>query len=147
MQIPAFDAFRKERDVLYGRPWSIDPAGASFTLTIPDADVVFEDEDDDGLRPDEPSYRMALRVLGQLDGFREKAAEYLARIVDARRFGMHGASYFNHVACDARAKTVTVAMAWETDIYSEWSVTFVWPEWESEASRGYHAIGMGYRSR
>jgi hypothetical protein len=62
-------------------------------------------------------------------------------------FGMHGESYFNHVVCDAWEKKVTVAMSWEADIYSEWSVTFIWPDWDGGDGRGYHAIGMGFRSR
>ena len=146
MQIPAFHEFRKESAPVYGKPWSIDPGGASFTLTLPDADVLFDD-DEDGAQPHEPSYRMALMVLDRLDAFRDRAAEYLAGVVDAARFGMHGESYFNHVVCDARERKVTVAMTWETDIYSEWSVTFIWPDWDGDDARGCHAIGMAYRSR
>lgn len=146
MQIPAFSEFRKETETIYGRPWSIDPGGASFTLTLPDADAVLDDNDEYG-QPHEPSYRMALLVLDRLDAFREKAAEYLAHVVDAKRWGMHGGSYFNHVVCDARQGTVTVAMSWDNNIYAEWTVAFAWPEWESPNSRGFHAFRMGYRSR
>lgn len=144
MQIPALEDFRKTNGPTYGRPWSVDPAGADFTLTIPDIDVLFED--DDAWKPHPESYQMALRVMEELDGIKRKAAEYLAAIVDAERHWMTGESYFNHVDCNARDERVTVAMSWEADIYAEWSVTFAWRARE-DGTFEYRPIGMGFRNR
>lgn len=145
MQIPAFEDFRKSGGPTYGRPWHANPAGADFTLTIPDIDVLFED--DDAWKPHPESYEMALRVLGELDEIKRKAAEYLAGIVDAERHWMRGESYFNHVDCDARTGQVRIAMTWEADFYVEWSVTFVRREREDGAAPEYHPFAMGFRNR
>jgi hypothetical protein len=145
MQIPAIGEFRKEAGPVYGRPWSVDPAGAGFTLTIPPWQVLFDHEDD--CQPDEPSYQLALQVIADLDVVRDKAVEYLAAIVDAGRWGMHGGTYFNHVACDAHARQVTVALSWENNVYAEWTVTFVVSVREGATAYEYHPFRMGYRSR
>lgn len=114
MKIPAYEDFRKQNGTTYGRPWHVNLPDADFTLSIPDIDVLFED--DDAWKPHPESYQMALRVLGELDGIKQKAAEYLAGIVDADRHWMRGESYFNHVDCDARSEQVRIAMTWEADI-------------------------------
>jgi hypothetical protein len=144
MQIPAFEDFRKGSGPTYGRSWHVDPTGADFTLVIPDADVLLED--DDAWQPHEASYRMALRVLENLDGLKQKAAEYLAGVVDAARHGMHGEVNFNNVLCDARAERVTVSMVWETNIYAEWTVTFAWLEHGDGRLREYRPVGMAFRN-
>jgi hypothetical protein len=145
MQIPAIDDFRKVNGPTYGRPWHVNLADADFTLTIPDIDVLFED--DDAWKPHPESYEMALRVLRELDGIKQKAAEYLAGIVDADRHWMRGESYFNQMDCDARTGQVRIAMTWEADIYAEWSVTLVWREREDGSAPEYRPIAMGYRNR
>lgn len=136
MQIPPIDGFRQEEGVVYDLPWSVDPQGASFTLTIPNAD--------EGWEPHEPSYRMAANVLAELDTLTETSVEYLRRIVDFGRMGISGLpSSLLHVQVDARAETVTISMAWDADIYAEWMVTFFWRE--GMAHRWPN--GMALRSR
>lgn len=144
MQIPALEDFRKTNGPTYGRPWHVNPAGAGFTLLIPDIDVLFED--DDAWKPHPESYEMAVRVMAELEGIKRKAAEYLAGIVDAERHWMRGEAYFNEVVCDARNERLTVAMSWDADIYAEWSVTFVCRERDGGVLE-YHPFSMGFRNR
>lgn len=144
MQVPAFDAFRKLGGPAYGRPWHANLADPQLTVIIPDADVLVED--DDAWQPHEESYRMALRVLEDLDGFKQKAAEYLASVVDARRHGMHGECNCSEVACDARAERVTLSLVWETNLYAEWTVTFEWREGGDGNPRAYRPVGMAFRN-
>jgi hypothetical protein len=144
MQIPALDAFRKQSGPAYGLPWSVDPAGVDFTLTIPDGDP----EDEDGeWRPHEPSYRLALLVLSELEPLKQKAVDYLAGIVDAGKAGMTGESYVHQVICDARAETVTIEIVWDVNVYAVWSVTFFWREREEGIPRWCWPNGMALRAQ
>jgi hypothetical protein len=144
IQIPALADFRKERKPVYGRPWHVDPAGADFTLTIPPWSELFDEEED--CAPHEESYQLALQVIVDLDVVRDKAVEYLAGVVDAKRWGMHGGTYFNHIVCDAWKKEVTVALSWDNNIYVEWTVTFTLRTPEGATSHEYQPYTMSYRN-
>ena len=148
MQIPALDDFRRLPGPAYGRPWHANLPDADFTLLIPDGAEGGEAplEDDDARRPHEASYRMALRVLENLDELKQKAAEYLAGVVDADRHGMHGEVNVNEVACDARVERVTVSLVWETNLYAEWTVTFAWRRHEAGGRREHRPVGMSFRN-
>jgi hypothetical protein len=136
MQLPPIDTFRQADGVAHGPPFSIDPEGCDFTLTIPEGDVMFE--------PHEPSYRMAMDVLDELDPLTEASVEYLRRIVDFGRMGISGPpSSLLHVQVDARAEKVTISMVWDADTYAEWMVTFFWRD--GMAHRWPN--GMALRSR
>lgn len=145
MQKPAFHDFIKERGATYGRPWHVNLSSEDLTVTVPDGGLLLED--DDAWQPDEASYRMAMRALDDLDVLKRKAAAYLADVVDPHRHGMHGESFVNHLACDARTERVTVALTWETNIYAEYSVTFAWREGADGGAPGYTALEMGFRNQ
>ncbi len=144
MQKPAFGDFLKESGTTYGRPWHANLADEGCTLTLPDGGVLLED---DAWRPDEASYRMLLRVLDELEGLTRAAAGYLAAVVDPVRHGMQGTPYLNHLACDARAERVTLAMTWETKVYAEYSVTFAWRVGADGGAPEYRPLAMGFRNQ
>ena len=145
MQLPPLAGFRKETASVYGKPWSMYLKEHGFSLTLPPWSILLDDEDE--CAPHEESYRLALRVMDDLEVVREKAVRYLAQVVDPNRWGMHGAPYFNHVTCDAHENRVVVAMSWDSDIYSEWSVTFVVRTPAGAAAHEYHPRSMGYTTR
>lgn len=136
MQIPPIEDFRQQDGMAYGPSWWVDPRGADFTLSIPDGDEWGE--------PHAPSYRIATSVLAELDEITGKAVEFLDRVVDFRKAGIAGEPYLIGVHCDARTEKVTIEMAWDTNIYAAWSVTFFWRD---EPSPWRWPTGMGLRSR
>ncbi len=120
MEIPTLDSFHPHPGTAHGPSWWVDPAGAEFTLTIPGGDTAGE--------PHEPSYRLALVVLAELEALTRTAVEYLARGIDFADWRMTGEPELNTIECDARAETVTLWMSWESKFHGEWSVTFYWRE-------------------
>ncbi|HEU4557795.1 MAG TPA: hypothetical protein VFS20_08090 [Longimicrobium sp.] len=144
MQIPALDEFRQESGTPPAMPWWVDVNDADFMLSIPDS----WPEGEDGFgEPHEPSYRLALIVLPELESLKRKAVEYLAQIVDFGKMGIAGDPYLVHVNCDARKETVIVEMAWESDIYALWSVTFFWRERPEGTPRWVWPKAMGFSTR
>jgi hypothetical protein len=139
MEIPSLDSFRQQDGTAYGPPFSVDPAGADFTLTIPEGDETWT--------PHEPSYQLALRVLPELEAMTAKAVDYLGRFVDFARIGLAGEPWINQVECDARAGRVTLSLTWETDIHGEWSFTFPWRERDDGVPRWPWPTGFAFRSR
>lgn len=144
MLIPSLEEFKHQDGTPPAMPWWVDVKAADFTLTIPDSWP--EGEDDFG-EPHEPSYRLALLVLPELESLTRQAVEYLARIVDFGKVGIMGDPYLVHVECDARKETVEVAMAWETDVYALWSVTFFWRERPDGTPRWVWPKAMSFSSR
>jgi hypothetical protein len=144
VQIPPLADFRKETELVYGNPWSVYLKEDGFSLTIPPWSILLDDEED--CAPHEESYQLALQVIADLDVVRDKAVEYLAGVVDAKRWGMHGGTYFSHIVCDAWKKEVTVALSWENNIYAEWTVTFTLRKPEGATTHEYRPYRMGYRN-
>ena len=139
MEIPPLDRFRQQPGTAYGPPFSVDPQGAGFTLAIPEGDETWT--------PHEPSYRLALLVLPELEAMTANAVEHLGRFVDFARVGIAGEPYLNHVECDARASKVTLSMSWETDVYGEWSFTFPWQQRDDGVPRWPWPTGFAFRNR
>jgi hypothetical protein len=139
MRIPSIEEFRQREGTACGPPFWVDPGGADFTLTIPEGDTTWE--------PHEPSYRLALLVLGDLEALTKAAVDYLDGGIDFASYGIRGEPYLNHVECDARAETITLSMSWDADIYAEWSVTFFRREREEGIPRWCRPTGFAFRSR
>ena len=121
--IPPIEEFHHQSGVAYGLPWSVDPQGAEFTLTLPDGDP--EEENGEWL-PHRGSYEMALRVLPELGSLKERALHFLGRIVDFEKLSLDGDPYVTHVFCDARAERVTVELGWTDELSVRLGVTFFW---------------------
>ena len=139
MEIPPIEAFRQHDGTAYGPPFSVDPKGADFTLTIPEGDTMWE--------PHEASYRMAQLVLAELEALTKTAVHYLSGGIDFADWGITGEPYLNQVQCDARAEKITLSMSWETNIHNEWSVTFFWREREDDVPRWCWPTGFAFRNR
>lgn len=127
MQIPGIPPIEEfhhhDGGVAYGLPWSVDPKGADFTLTLPDGDP---DEEQGEWLPHRGSYEMALRVLPELESLKHQALQFLGKIVDFGKLALDGEPYVSHVTCDARAERVTVELAWTDELYVRLGVTFFW---------------------
>lgn len=144
IQIPELEAFRHQDGVPPAQPWWADPAGADFTLLIPDA---WPDGEDEFGEPHAPSYQLALRVLPELPSLTEQAVEYLGAIVDAEKVRIDGHPYLNEVMCDARNERVTLRMSWEHDVYALWTVHFFWRDHDDGSPRRVWPHGMEFRGR
>jgi hypothetical protein len=145
MLIPLIERFRQDAG-RYGATWSADPEGADLTLMLPDGEPVWEDGGWDA-RPHEPSYQMALAVVQEVDGLKDEAVEFLARIVDFEKLAMEGEPFVIGIHCDARTGKVIVELEWTKELYCRFSVTFSWRMNHPQLPDHRTAVGMAFWGR
>lgn len=121
MRIPTMDEFRREPGDDARLPWRASATagdGCDFDLYVPGED------DWPNEAPDEPSVRLAARVLPELPAIRAEAAAHVLGIVDPRR-PLHGEPQLVCLSCDARRERLIVEVSWETMPDALWYVELV----------------------
>ncbi len=146
MQIPPIETFRQDTSSRYGTTWGADPEGASFTLMLPDGEPVWEEGGWEG-RPHEPSYRMALAVVAEIDALKDEALAFLQRIVNFEALRMEGEPFVIGIHCNAEAQKVIVELEWTDEFYCTFSVTFSWRMNHAQLPDYRMAVGMAFFGR